>query len=555
MSDTTRSPSSAFFRPVSSQSKFGVATAVLLLAILILLTPVLAIVLSWFGGIDTELWQHIASASLAEITINSLGLVFGVCTVTTILGVTLAFVTTQYEFPLRRTMALLLMLPMSFPNYVLAFIYAYHLDFSSPAYMALNEYSPALSDALLLPNYLRVVIAISLGMYPYMYLVVRQALLTQGVELIDAAKTLGVPPRQVLRKLTIPMIMPWILAGMALIAMETLADFGAVSTFAFNTYTTAIYKAWYGFFSPITAAQLSTLLMVLVFTMVSLQALAERQKKFHTPSKGSMRQRRIKLSRGKSWLLTATCALPVIFGLLFPALQLVAWSLEDITTANLTKLWPAFKATLLIGLITAAVATAVGLLFSFAFRRKAFSWLQPLARASLMGYAIPGSVLALGVYLPVVSLEKQLSPYVVRFGLEGGWLTGTLAIVVFGLVARFLTLTHSTITQAQKRIPDELGEAAAIMGVTGTNQLRKVYLPLLRKGLLTGCLLVFVDTVKELPLTLMTRPFGWDTLAIKIYQYTAEGDWDHAALPALALFLAGLLPVILLMREMEKSDD
>lgn len=528
---------------------------VLLLAILILLTPVLAIVLSWFGGIDTELWGHIASASLAEITINSVGLVLGVCAATTVLGVSLAFVTTQYEFPLRRTLALLLMLPMSFPNYVLAFIYAYHLDFSSPAYVMLSGFSPALADAVLLPNYLRVVIAISLGMYPYMYLVVRQALLTQGVELSDAAKTLGVPPRQVLWKLTIPMIMPWILAGMALIAMETLADFGAVSTFAFNTYTTAIYKAWYGFFSPITAAQLSSFLMVLIFIVLSVQALAEKQKKFHTPSKGSMRQRRLTLSRRKSWLLTALCSLPVIFGLILPTAQLSYWSVADLTAANLAKLWPALQATLIIGLITAAVATAVGLMFSFAFRVRALRWLRPLARASLMGYAIPGSVLALGVYLPVVWLQERLSPVAQGFGLEGGWLTGTLAIVVFGLVVRFLTLTYSTITQAQKRIPDELGEAAATMGVTGLSQVRQVYLPLLKKGLLTGCLLVFVDTVKELPLTLMTRPFGWDTLAIKIYQYTAEGDWDRAALPALALFCAGLIPVAILMRQMEKADD
>lgn len=252
--------------------------------------------------------------------------------------------------------------------------------------------------------------------------------------------------------------------------------------------------------------------------------------------------------------MTAACALPVILGLILPAAQLIYWSLADLTAVNLTKLWPAFRATILIGLITAAVATAVGLMFSFAFRAKALGWLRPLARASLMGYAIPGSVLALGVYLPVVGLEKLLMPVAKSFGLEGGWLTGTLAIVVFGLVVRFLTLTHSTITQAQKRIPEELIEAAATMGVTGLHRVRKVFLPLLRKGLLTGCLLVFVDTVKELPLTLMTRPFSWDTLAIKIYQYTAEGDWDRAALPALALFCAGLIPVAFLMREMEKSD-
>lgn len=510
--------------------------------------------MSWFGGIDSELWQHIAGSILMEITLNSIGLVLSVCATTAIIGVCLAFITTQYEFPFRRFLTIALIFPMSFPAYVLAFTYSYHLDFSSPAYLFLNTISPALSDALLMPTFLKVVIAMSLAMYPYVYLVVRQGLLTQGVELVDAAKTLGMSPKQVVWKLSVPMVMPWIMAGTALVAMETLADFGAVSTFAFSTYTTAIYKAWYGFFSPVTAGQLSTFLMALIFIVLTVQAVAEKQKKFYDTGKTSRHNTRIAATKRQGWIFVAICATPVLLGLVLPAIQLLVWATADLTPAKLAKLWPALKSSLLIALITAVVATVIGLLFSFAFRVRKFKWLQPLARAALMGYAIPGSVLALGVYLPVISLEKLLNPIAGSLGLEGIWLSGTLTVVVFGLVVRFLTLTYSTITQAQKRIPDALGEAAATMGVVGVSRVKQVYLPLLKKGLLTGCLLVFVDAVKELPLTLMTRPFGWDTLAIKIYQYTAEGDWDRAALPALVLFFAGLIPVAILMREMEKDD-
>lgn len=512
--------------------------------------------LSWFGGIDTELWQHIASSILTEITLNTVGLVLAVCAVTSCLGVSLAFVTTQYSFPFQRLLSLLLILPMSFPAYVLAFIYSYHLDFSSPGYQLIAQLSPSLADGLTLPKFVKVVIAMSLAMYPYVYLVVRQGLLTQGVEVLDAAKTLGKSPREVLWQLTLPMIWPWVLAGASLVAMETLADFGAVSTFAFDTYTTAIYKAWYGFFSPVTAGQLSSFLMVLVFLVLTVQNRAEKQKKYH--SKGKARrhiQKTATKGRLRGWLLTGFCALPVLFGLAFPLVQLGIWASADLTSRNLIKLWPALESSLMIALITALVATFIGLLFSFAFRNRSFQGLQPLARAALMGYAIPGSVLALGVYLPVITVEKMLYPFAQQLGMKGGgWISSTLSVLVFGLVVRFLTLTYSTITQAQKRIPNELAEAAATMGVKGIDRLRRIYMPLLKKGLLTGCLLVFVDAIKELPLTLMTRPFGWDTLAIKIYQFTAEGDWDRAALPAIVLFFAGLIPVAILMREMEKDD-
>lgn len=525
---------------------------VLLIAILILLTPLLAVALSWFNGIDLELWDHLASSTLLDITVNSISLSLAVCLVTAILGVSLALATTQLSFPFSRILSVLLIFPMSFPAYVLAFIYSYHLDDFSPGYVWLAQFAPGLAEALVMPKFAKVVLAMSLALYPYIYLVVRQGLLTQGVDIIDAAKTLGKSSGEVLTKLTLPMLAPWILGGTALVAMETLADFGAVSTFAFDTYTTAIYKAWYGFFSPVTASQLSTFLMLIVFVVVSIQSRAEKFKKYHSGGKSMTAKTPVQGLKG--WLLTAFCGLPVVLGLVLPIVQLLVWAMADLTPANLLKLWPAFRSSIGIALITAAVATAVGLLFSFAFRGKVFNRLRPIARAALMGYAIPGSVLALGVYLPVVAVEQWLSPLAQSFGIEGGFLSSTLVVLVFGLVVRFLTLTYSTITQAHKRIPDDLAEAAATLGIKGTTRLTSIYLPLLKKGLLTGCLLVFVDTMKELPLTLMTRPFGWDTIAVKIFQYTAEGDWDRAALPALVLFCSGLVPVAMLMREMERND-
>ncbi len=530
---------------------FGGWRVAAFLVSLVTLVP-LVVVLSSFLTPQTEIWQHLSQNVLPELLSNTFWLVAGVALGTGVLGTSLAWLTAVCEFPGRRFFSWALMLPLAMPAYVTAFASIGLLDYTGPLQSGLRELFG--SSAWVPPIRSRggVILVMTLALYPYVYLLARNAFLTQGKRSLEVGQSLGLSRRQGFFKVALPMARPWLAAGVMLAMMETLADFGTVAVFNYDTFTTAIYKAWFGLFSLSAAAQLASILVLLVLALVLAEQAWRRGKRYHAVGR-SQAASRLQLGRRARLAACAWAGLVLAGAFVIPVLQLLVWSVqvfaEDFDARYPSFVWHSIALSALAALLV--VAAALVLVVTLRLHR---DW-PPLffTRLSTLGYAIPGTVLAVGIFIPIAWLDNQLVALLKAwFGMNlDAVLRGTLAVMLLAYVARFLAAGFNPIESAMQRITKSQEEAARSMGVTGWRLFARVHLPLLRGGLVSGAILVFVDVMKEMPITLMTRPFGWDTLAVRIFEMTSEGQWERAALPALALVAAGLLPVILLTRQSE----
>jgi iron(III) transport system permease protein len=524
-------------------------------AIAALVTFPLVVVLSSIFAPADDVWRHLAQTVLGGLLRNTFWLVAGVAAGTAVLGVGLAWLTAVCEFPGRRFFDWALMLPLAIPAYVTAFVAVALLDYAGPLQTLMRA---ALPDgwAVLPPIRSRggVIAVMSLALYPYVYLLSRQAFLTQGKRAMEAAQALGHGRWAGFLRLAVPMARPWIVGGLGLVVMETLADFGTVSVFNYDTFTTAIYKAWFGLFSLTAAAQLGSVLIVIVFAVLIVEQTWRGQARYATGAKHDQAAERIPLSGAAAWLAFGACAgvLALAFGV--PVARLATWGAtrmaEDLDARAIGFLWhSAF-----LGSVAAALTCACALVLTYA-QRRGNGVVAVATRVATLGYALPGSVLAVGIFIPLAWLDRQVAVGFQFIHQELGLvILGTPLAMILAYVARFLAAGFGPIDSAMHRVTPNLEEAARGLGVGGRRLLQRVHLPIIRSGVFTAATLVFVDVIKEMPATLMTRPFGWDTLSVRIFELTSEGQWEQAALPALALVLAGLLPVMLLTRHGSQSS-
>ncbi len=522
----------------------------------IVIVPI-CVILSSVIQPEQEIWKHLTETVLSTLILNTFLLSSGVLLFTAVLGVSLGWLVGACSFPGRSFFSWALTLPMAVPAYVMAFIFIGVMDFSGPIQSAIR----------LIPGFERtmfevrstpfVILVLGLSLYPYVYLLSRSAFLSQGRTLMEAARTLGVGPWVAFWRVMLPMARPWIVTGLALVLMETLADFGAVSIFNYDTFTTAIYKAWYGFFSLKAAAQLSSILVIFALLLVSVEGLYKSRMRFFSSSRSSAVHARIKLSGGKGIAAMLFCTLIVCIAFVVPVIQLSIWVIEMMNDGELSSYKGQFIRTLFLG-ITAAIITCLGaILLSYVKRQSPSKMNMFLCKLSTIGYAIPGTVLAVGIFLPTVWFDNSLA-FLMNwaFAIEiGPVLQGTVFVMLTAYAVRFMAAAFGGIDSSMQSITPSLDEAASISGVKGFSLIRLIHLPLLKKGLLTALILVMVDVVKEMPITLMTRPFGWDTLAVKIYELTSEGEWERAALPGLYLVLVSIVPVILLIKQTENKYE
>lgn len=513
-----------------------------------LLTAIpLAVILSSLGQIDLSLWQHLGDIVLPTLLANTAILLTGVGIGVLLLGVPLAWLTAVHDFPGRRFFSWALMLPLAMPAYVLAFAMVGLLDFTGP----LQTWLRTLADGPVAFPPIRstggVIIVMSLSLYPYVYLLARNAFATQGRRALEAAASLGLSPWQGFWRVALPMARPWIIGGLSLALMETLADFGTVSVFNFDTFTTAIYKAWFSFFSLPAAAQLASLLVIGVFGLVWLEQRARGRRAYVQRQPAPLP--RTPLHGKRAWLATTGAGLVLLLAFGVPFAQLLVWALSVMETDLDARYFGFVGNTLLLALLTAGLVTTLALLLAYAQRRDASLPTRLAVRLATLGYAVPGTVLAVGVFVPVAWLDNQLLNHLPWLAGQTAIFKGTLAVMLLALAARFAAVGFSPVDSALARIPKSQEESARLLGMPGLPLLRRVYLPQLHGGLLTALLMVLVDTMKEMPITLMTRPFGWDTLAVRVFEMTSEGQWDRAALPSVAIVLTGLIPVLLLARE------
>lgn len=498
-----------------------------------------------------EIWRHFGEFVLPRLLINTFWLLLGVGIGSAVLGVSLAWLTATCEFPGRKWLSWALLMPLAVPGYVLGFVFIGLLDFTGPIQTSLRD---AFGSAPQIPIRSRggVILVMTLTLYPYVYLVARNAFMTQGRRALEAAQTLGMSRWKGFFYVALPMARPWIAGGLALVLMETLADFGTVSVFNYDTFTTAIYKAWFSLFNLTAASQLASVLVILVFLALLLEQRSRKRQRYGTGARSDS-QERFQLNGTLRWLALGWCLLVLAIAFAIPMLQLLSWAWQSRGDLDSRYLGFLGRSLALAG-SAAALITGLGLLLSYALRHGRDYWLTPLGRFSVLGYALPGSVLAVGFFLPVAWLDQAWMALGTHLGLQDvhPLLSGTVIVMLLAYLVRFLAVGFHPLDAALQRVTPSMDEAARNLGSTGHDLLRRVHLPLLRGGLATAAVLVFVDVMKEMPITLMTRPFGWDTLAVRIFEMTAEGEWQRAALPAATLVIAGLIPVILLMRSGER---
>nr|WP_232209259.1 iron ABC transporter permease [Alkalilimnicola ehrlichii] len=511
----------------------------------LLFVPIAVTLASWLTP-DMEVWRHIQQTLLAEILGNTVMLVLGVGSGVLFLGVSLAWLTARCDFPGRGLFDWALILPLAVPTYVLAFVFVGLFEFAGPVQSFLRE---TVSSDLRLPSIRStpgLILVMSLVLYPYVYMLSRAAFLSQGTAPMEAARVQGLSAWGSFFRVALPMARPAIAAGTALALMETLADFGAVSVFNFETFTTAIYRAWFGYYSLAAAGQLAALLLLIILLGLTAEKAARGRARFDQRQAGGVT--RIPLRGWRAWAATGFAASVLFLGFLLPVLQLVIWGWGHLADFNERYLELVLN-TLTLGAVSAFITVTIALLLAYARRVQPDFITRRAVGASTLGYALPGSVLAVGIMIVFTWLDHRvadlLEPLVGDIG--GQLLTGSVFALIIAYVMRFMAVAFGAVDSALEQIRPSLREAARSLGARDWEIIRRIYIPVLRPGLITAALLVGVDVMKEMPATLLLRPFGWDTLAVRIFEFTVEGQWERAALPAVTLVAVGLIPVIFLV--------
>jgi iron(III) transport system permease protein len=530
-----------------------------LLVGLLVALPVLSVGANLFAGNaggSGATWAHLATTVLPEYAANSLWLAVSVGIGVIVVGVGTAWFTSMTDFPGRRVFDWALLLPLAMPAYVLAYVYTDLLQFVGPVQAALRETFGWQRGDYWFPE-IR-----SLGgaalmfvcvLYPYVYLLVRTAFLERGAGTFEAARSLGLSPSGSFLRVSLPLARPAIAAGVALVLMETLADYGTVAYFAVPTFTTGIYRAWFSLGDRVAAAQLAGALLVFILVLVALERTSRGRARFHET--GRRKSERRPLSGWHAGVAVLVCLLPLAFGFLLPAGLLLDLAFMEGDSELGVRYGVLARNSLLVAGVSALLAVMLALLLAYTQRLRPIWAARVINRIVGLGYAVPGSVIAVGVLIPVTRLDHWLADrWLEWFGTNPGLiLTGGIAALVYAYLARFLAIALHTVEAGLVRVTPSMDAAAKSLGCGPLTTLRRVHGPLLSGSLFTAGLLVFVDVMKELPATLVMRPFNFDTLATQTYTLAADERLAEASTAALAIVAVGLLPVFLLARQVARG--
>ncbi|MGP5313869.1 ABC transporter permease [Psychrobacter faecalis] len=523
-----------------------ISKSVLGLISLFMLVPILIVLFSWTQPV-ADIWTHMRQYVLPQVLKNTVTLLLMVTLISGIIGTALAWVTSMYRFPGQRFFAWALMLPLAMPAYVLAFVTVGIVDFSGPLQTALREFgfTTAIPSVR---NVWGAGLVLSLAFYPYVYLLARQAFLSQGRRAIEAGQMLGLTRSKVFFRLALPQALPWVIGGLLLASMETLADFGAVSVFNVDTFTTAIYKAWFGFFSLTTAAQLAALLIGVVFIVVLFEQYWQA-KRGNTVTQGS--SQRFEASKPAQWGMALLCTLVFLIAFLIPFLQLLYWTALNFQQDFDARYIDFVTNSLMIASMTTIFIAFLAIIIAWVKRQYPDKSTKLMTTLANLGYVVPGTVLAVGIFIPIAWLDNQL----IAFGITSAqFLSGSVIVMLLALSTRFMTVSFQPVDRQLQRLTVNQEAAAKLLSDSPYQRWRQVMLPVLSPGVLTGLLMGFVEVMKEMPITLMTRRQGWDTLAVRVFEMTSEGMWGRAALPSLLIVLVGLIPVWILLRQSDKQS-
>jgi iron(III) transport system permease protein len=519
--------------------------------------PVISLALIAIGG-DAALWPHLAAYVIPPAALDTLLLLAGVAVVCMLAGIGTAWIVTTYEFPCRRLVLWLLPLPLAFPTYIVAYVYADLLGGLGPVQSGLRALFGWRSAAdYWFPNIRSLggaVLIMGAVLYPYVYLAARAMFETQSVALIESARGLGATPWRIARDIALPMARPAIAAGVALALLEAVNDVGASEYLGIQTLTLAIFTTWLNRSSLPGAAQIACLLLLAVCLLLALERGGRARKRFTGLDARPGARHRAVLPHRQAWLALAACVVPILFGFVVPLIHLAHEVIgrglrigfdPSLARHALTTVWLASCATVLVVLLGFAAALAQ--------RRIADATARVCFFIAGLGYALPGTVLALGLLSPLIAIDEAINAVTHAFGATppGLVLAGSSAAIICAYVIRFLSISTGFAQAGLARIATELDDAARIAGARATAVTRSIHLPLLQPALWAAALLVFVDCLKELPATLLLRPLNLETLSTYIYQFAARGNFEEGAMAALLIVLVGLAPVIVIIRQLE----
>lgn len=538
--------------------KINFWTVVVLVIAALMATPVIVVFSSIFSN-ASDTWGHLASTVLGRYITNSLILMVGVAIGVLILGVTSAWLVTMCRFRGVSMLRWLLLLPLAAPAYILAYVYTELLEYYGPIQTTLRQiFAWKSAGDYWFPNIRSVggaIIMLTLTLYPYVYLLARVAFLEQSRATLEASRSLGCNPWSSFWLVAIPLARPSIMAGLALALMETLNDYGTVQFFGVETFTTGIYRTWFGLGERDAAAQLAAVLTLFVFGLILIELGARKQAKYYQQANGYQQISPYQLHGIKSILALSVCSLPIILGFLVPSGLLLQMAIANRDKIFNNNFWQLSTNSFILASLSALIGVILALILAYG-QRLCPNWLMGLGvRIAALGYAIPGSVIAVGIMFPLGKIDNWLNIWLkTYFGITPGLLlSGTMIALIFAYLVRFLAVAFNPVESSLGKIKPNLDEASRSLGNNPTTTLWRVHFPLMSGSLLTAAMLIFVDVMKELPASIVIRPFNFDTLAIAVYQYASDERLAEAAAPALAILLVGLIPVIFLTRQISQS--
>jgi iron(III) transport system permease protein len=536
-----------------------IASALVIVFAAMISAPMVLLALSLSSGFSPVL-AHLTATILPEAIYNTLLLLLIVGLGTTIIGVTTAWLITRYRFAGSRILDLVLLLPLAMPAYIIGYAYTDTLGFSGPVQSFLRGVFGTDRGAFWFPDIHAVWgagLMLTLVLYPYVFLLARTAFLDQSAQCLDAARLAGATPLRVFVQIGIPLARPAIIAGASLAMMETLADFGTVQYFGVNTFTTLIYRSWYGMGDPQAAMQLATGLLAIVGIVVMAEWMSRGARRFYNGVRGQRRIAPIHISGWRAIAAQLACALPTLLGFFIPLGILCGLHSRGGDQFFSPRVLMQIGNSFWLAGVAACVVVAIAFLAAATERWQPSTTLRVAIRAMNLGYAVPGTVIAVAILYPSGMLDRWLASALgVLTGQSYGLLlSGTVVILLFAYLVRFFTVAHRGIETGFSRIPNSIDDVARVLGARPATVLTTIHSPLLRRALLTAGLMVFVDVLKELPATLIIRPFNFDTLAVRVYQLASDERLEQAATGAIMIVLVGIIPVILLMHASRRGFD
>ena len=513
--------------------------------VLFLAFPILFIGIELFAG-PGDTWGHIAKFLLPEYIFNSLYLIVFCSILVLILGVSSAWLVSRFDFLFRKQIEWLLILPLAIPSYIVGYAYAGIFDYGGSLELLLRSLQLDFVRIDIM-NRAGLAFVLSISLFPYVYVSARAFFLNQANNLLEASKMLGVSEVKTFFKLMLPIARPAIVAGLVLVLMEVLNDYGAASYYGVNTFTTGIFRSWFSLEEPETAVYLSALLILIIFVLILFEKWQVRKLKFTTAKTNSTQMQRKQPNTAIKWLILAVVLVPVLLGFILPVAQLLYWAVLTASSVFDFQFLMISLQSFAIAMISAVITVFFALLLIYFAKWSSLSSIRSVARIGILGYAIPGAVIAIGIMIPTLALDKWLIKMLGNFGVEAGLIiNGTMLALFYAYAVRFLAVAYNPIDSTALKVDNSIPDSSKVLGVGNLKTFFKIEFPLIKTGVFSAVILVFIDVMKELPLTLILKPYHIDTLAVKAFEYASDEMVMEASIPSLFIIFTAMIPVIFL---------